>query len=53
MFSIIESYADKSETIKEARKNVKENAFFKGTGTFHHIILYIVACNINSSIYVL
>ena len=29
MFSIIESYADKSETIKEARKNVRKCLFLR------------------------
>ncbi len=40
MFSIIESYADKSETIKEARKNVKELSFSKELGRF--IILFFI-----------
>ncbi len=40
MFSIIESYADKSETINEARKNVKEMSFSKELGRF--IILFFI-----------
>ena len=40
MFSIIESYAEKSETIKEARKNVKELSFSKELGRF--IILFFI-----------
>ena len=40
MFSILESYAEKSETINEARKNVKEMPFSKELGRF--IILFFI-----------